>query len=55
MRKVKAGVMERGLELRMKGDDREWEVNQLLYADDGALVADSEGKLSNLGEFVCGG
>ena len=31
-------------------DDREWKINQLLFVDDTALVADSEEKLCQLVE-----
>ena len=35
----KARVMERGEALRMSGEDREGKRNQLLFADDTALMA----------------
>ena len=39
--------MERGLGLRSNGKDQEWEMSQLLFADDTVLLADSE-ELSSL-------
>ncbi len=49
VREVNARMLGRGLSLA--GDDgREWSLNQLLFADDNALVADSEEKLRNLVE-----
>ena len=46
VREVNARVLGRGLEL--VGENERWEVNQLLFADDTALVADSEEKLKQL-------
>ena len=37
-------VLGRGLSL-VNYDDREWKINQLLFADDTTLMADSEEKL----------
>ena len=34
-------MLGRGLQL-VDGDDNEWELNQLLFADDTVVVADSE-------------
>ena len=34
--------------MRMRGEDQEWEVSQLQFLDDTALMADSEEKLSSL-------
>ena len=49
-------VMERETDRIMNGEDQEWEVNQILSADDTALVADSEEKLRSLvKEFGRGG
>jgi hypothetical protein len=39
--------MERGAAL-MSDSGVEWQVNQILYADDAALIADKECKLQNL-------
>ena len=55
VRKVNARVLGRGLKM-VDGNDNEWERNQLLFADDTAVVADSERKLCQLGtvfERVC--
>ena len=41
---VNVGVLGKGFELLSANDGR-FEINQLLFADDTALVADSEGKL----------
>ena len=41
------GVRERGATLRKNGNDREWKVNKLLFADDNVFVADSEESLSS--------
>ena len=41
MREVNARVLGRGLKL-VDGNDNEWELNQLLFADDTVVVADSE-------------
>ena len=55
VRKVNARVLGRGLML-VDGTDNEWELNQLLFADDTVVVADSERKLcqlvTNLGGYV---
>ncbi len=49
VREVNARMLSRGLSL--VGDDgREWRLNQLLFADDTALMADSEEKLRQLVE-----
>ena len=37
-------MLGRGLKL-VDGNDNEWELNQLLFADDNAMVTDSERKL----------
>ena len=47
VRKVNVRVVGRGLELLSANGDC-FETNQLLFADDTALVADSEGKLCRL-------
>ena len=47
VREVNARVLGRGLSL-VNEDGREWSLNQLLFADDTALVADSEEKLRRL-------
>ena len=44
VRKVNARVLGRGLKL-VDGNDNEWELKQLLFADDTVVVADSERKL----------
>ena len=41
-------MLGKGLELPSSNGGR-FEINQLLFADDTALVADSEGKLGRLG------
>ena len=41
VREVNARVLGRGLKL-LDGNDNEWELNQLLFADDTVVVADSE-------------
>ena len=41
VREVNARVLGRGLKL-VDGNDNEWELNQLLFADDTVVVADSE-------------
>ena len=52
-REVNAKVLGRGLEL-LGAAERSWQLSQLLFPDDTALVADSEEKLSRLvSEFVC--
>ena len=47
VREVNARVLGRGLKL-VGGNDREWELNQLLFVDDTVVVADSERKLCQL-------
>ena len=47
VREVNARVLGKGLELLSVNDGR-FEINQLLFADDTALVADSEQKLCRL-------
>ena len=47
VREVKARVLGRGLKL-VNGNDNGWELNQLLFADDAVVVADSERKLCQL-------
>ena len=47
VREVNARVLVRGLTL-VDGNDSEWELNQLLFADDTVVVADSERKLYQL-------
>jgi hypothetical protein len=47
VREVNARVMELGAAL-MSDIGGEWQVNQRLYADDTALIADTECKLQNL-------
>ena len=47
VRKVNAKVLEKGLELLSVNGGR-FEINQLLFADDAALVADSEEKLCRM-------
>ena len=44
VRGVNARVLGRGLKL-VDGNDNEWELNQLLFADDTVVVADSEREL----------
>ena len=52
VREVNVGVFGKGLELLSANGGR-FEINQLLFADDTALVADSEEKLGRLvSEFV---
>ena len=46
-KEVNARVLGRGLKL-VDGNDNEWELNQLLFADDNVVVADSERKLCQL-------
>ena len=41
---LNARVLGRGLKL-VDGNDNEWELNQLLFADDTVVVADSERKV----------
>ena len=47
VREVNARVLGRGLKL-VDGNDNKWELNQLLFADDTVVVADSERKLCHL-------
>ena len=47
VREVNVLVLAKGLELLSANGDR-FEINQLLFADDTALVADSEEKLCRL-------
>ena len=47
VREVNVWVLGKGLELLSANGGR-FEINQLLFADDTALVADSEGKLCRL-------
>ena len=47
VKELKRRVMERGVALRISGEGREWEVNELVFVDDTTLVTDSE-KLSSL-------
>ena len=49
VREVNARMLDRGLSL-INVDGREWHLNQLLFADDTALVADSEEILRQLAE-----
>ena len=56
VREVNVGVLRKGMEL-LSANGGMFEINQLLFADDTALVADSEEKLCRLvREFgrVCG-
>ncbi len=47
VREVNARMLGRGLSL-VNSDGREWNLSQLLFADDMALVADSEGRCRQL-------
>ena len=47
VREVNIKVLEKGLEL-LSANGARFEINQLLFADDTALVADSEDKLCRL-------
>ena len=47
VRELNARVLGRGLKL-VDGNDSEWELNQLLFADDTVVVTDSEKKLCQL-------
>ncbi len=49
MREVNARMLSRGLSL-VGNDGREWRLNELLFADNTALVSDSEEKLRQLVE-----
>ena len=44
VREVNARVLGKGLKL-VDGNENEWDLNQLLFADDTVVVADSERKL----------
>ena len=44
VREVNTLALGRGLKL-VDGNENEWELNQLLFADDTVVVADSERKL----------
>ncbi len=48
-REVSARMLGRSLR-QVNADGREWNLNQLLFTDDTALVADSEGRLRQLVE-----
>ena len=47
VREANALVLGRGLKL-VGGNDNDWELNQLLFADDTVMVADSKRKLCQL-------
>ena len=47
VREVNTQVLGRGLKL-VDGNENEWELNQLLFADDTVVVADFERKLCQL-------
>jgi hypothetical protein len=47
VREVNSRVMEKGVAL-VSGNGREWQLNQILYADDTALLAYKESKLQSL-------
>ena len=47
VREVNGRVLGRGLKL-VDGSDNEWELNELLFADDTVVVVDSERKLCQL-------
>ena len=49
VRKVNARMLGRGLRL-VNVESREWKVNQMLFANETALVADSQKKLCQLME-----
>ncbi len=49
VRELHARMLDRGLSL-VNADGREWSPSQLLFADDTALVADSERRLRKLVE-----
>ncbi len=49
LREVSARMLGRGLSL-VNADGREWNLSQLLFADDTALVTDSEERLRQLVE-----
>ena len=48
VREVSVRVLEKGLDRRLSANCGRFEINQLLYADDTALVAESEEKLCRL-------
>ena len=48
-KKVNARILGRSLSL-VNSDNGEWKINQLLFADDTAVVADSEEKFCQLVE-----
>ena len=48
VREVKARIGDRGLGLVERENGQNWTINQVLFADDTALVADSEGMLQQL-------
>ncbi len=50
-REHNARMLGRGLSL-VNADGRKWNLNQQLFADDAALVADSEGRLTQLIESL---
>jgi hypothetical protein len=47
VREMNSRVMEKGVAL-VSDNDREWQLNQILYAHDTALLADNESKLQSL-------
>ncbi len=47
VREVNPRILCRGLSL-VNADSKEWKLSQLLFLDDTALVADSEGRLKQL-------
>ncbi len=49
VREVNTRMLGKGLSL-VNANGREWNLTQLLFADDTALVADSEGRLRQLAE-----
>ena len=51
VREVNVRVLGKGLELQSVNGDR-FEINQLLFADDTSVVADSEDKLCRLVSLV---
>ena len=48
VREVKARIGDKGLGLAEGGNRQNWTINQILFADDTALVPDSEGMLQQL-------